>query len=128
MKSPYTEVRRYVANAEDLLQTKAGRENGLYKDKKYVRRAGDTAWKGVLMAVEEWLKNKGIVHPEKKRPSKERYQVHLSKKNCKLNSLFVAAYKGLHLYMGYDGNLIVKNTHGSLELARHIISFCDKES
>jgi len=83
MKAPYKEALRYISNAEGLLP-KAGRENGLYKDKKYVRMAGNTAWNGVLLAVEEWLKNKGV-HFQKKRPSKEWYQVHLAKKNRKLN-------------------------------------------
>lgn len=127
MKAPYKEALRYVANAEELLP-KAGRENGLYNDKKYVRMAGDTAWKGVLIAVEEWLKQKGVVRTERKRPSKEWYQVELSKRNRKLNSFFLAAYDGLHLSMGYDGLLLVKNAKECLHLAKEIITVCDKDS
>ena len=127
MKAPYLEARRYIANAEELLQTKAGRDNGLYKDKKYVKMAGDTAWKGVLYAVEEWLKNKGV-HRTKKRPHKDWYELEISKRNRKLNTLFVTAYEGLHLSLGYDGNLLVKNAKGFLELAKQIIALCDKDS
>jgi len=126
MKAPYTEARRYITNAEELLP-KAGRENGLYKDKKYVKMAGNTAWNGVLVALDEWLKNKGVHRPKKRRYT-EWYESEISKRNRKLNTLFVTAYDGLHLSMGYDGNLLVKNAQGSLELAKQIISLCNKDS
>jgi len=128
MKAPYKEARRYVTNAEELLQSKAGRDNGLYKDKKYVKMAGDIAYKGVLLAVEEWLKSKGVERPGKKRPSKEWYQVELSKRHRKLNSLFIVAYDGLHLYMGYDGFPLVRSAKDWMEIAKQIISLCDKDS
>ena len=52
-KNPIEEARRYVDNAKEIL-----RENGeldtetrLYGDSKYVRMAGDTLWKGVLLIL-----------------------------------------------------------------------------
>ena len=47
------EARRYVANAEEIIQrSKYDPETKSYKDKKYVRIAGDTLWKGCLIALD----------------------------------------------------------------------------
>ncbi len=124
MKSEYKETYRYFANAEELLR-KAGRENGSFKDKKYVKLAGHAAWTGVLLALDEYLASKNI-KKGKGRKSKEWYEVHLSKLNRKLNAIFINTYDGLHLAMGYDGNLVVKANQSFLEEGRRLIQLCEK--
>ena len=67
--NPIEEARRYVANAEEIIQkSKYDPVTGLYNDKKYVRMAGDTLWKGCLIALEAVLqirKGKGCPSIEK---------------------------------------------------------------
>ena len=54
VNDPVLEARRYVQNAKDLLTEKADldTETQLYRDKKYVRMAGNTLWNGVLLILE----------------------------------------------------------------------------
>ena len=125
MKTGYKEAHRYFANAEELLREKAGRENGNYKDQKYVRMAGSTAWIGVLLAVEEWLKSKNVLK-QKGRPSKEWYEMQLSMRNKKLNAAFMNAYYGLHLSLGYDGYPNVKAAKAALEDGLKVVRLCEK--
>ena len=50
--NPIEEARRYVANAEEIIKRSTyDPETKLYKDKKFVRIAGDTLWKGCLIAL-----------------------------------------------------------------------------
>ena len=125
MKTGYKEAHRYFANAQALLKEKAGRENGSFKDRKYVRLAGHSAWMGVLVAVDEYLSSKNI-KKERGRKSKEWYEVKLSRLNKKLNSAFINSYDGLHLTMGYDGNLVVKAAQGFLEEGKKVLRLCEK--
>jgi len=108
-----------------LLREKAGRENGFYKDKKYVRIAGHTAWTGVLLALDEYLASKNI-RKETGRKGKEWYEEQLSKQNKKIITAFISAYDGLHLSMGYDGNLIVKAAQGSIDAGRKVLQLCER--
>ncbi len=124
----YTEARRYIANAKEILREKAGRENGRYSDRKYVQMAGNTAWNGVLYAVNTWLKAKNIERPAQPRPDVEWYQMHLSKHNRKLNKHFTDAYDILHKYLGYDGALDASISRAGLSHAESLISICEKDS
>lgn len=121
----FKEALRYLANAEELLRNKAGRANGNYKDMKYVRLAGNAAWSGVLIAVDEYLNKKGI-QKTRGRKSKEWYTVQLSKLNRSLNTAFHNAYSGLHLSLGYDGLLRVKPAQDFLQQGREVIELCRK--
>ncbi|MDZ4845496.1 MAG: DUF5618 family protein [Chitinophagales bacterium] len=127
-KSAYAEAYRYLENAEELLKEKAGRENGFYKDKKYVRMAGNTAWSGVLEAIEYWLKVKGVERQKKLRPDMEWYHAAISKHNKKLNSYFADAYNILHKYMGYDGVLNAKVISEGIKEAYKVIASCERDS
>ncbi len=60
----------YLQNAKDLLK-KAGRDNGYFKDGKYVRTACGTAYLGSLLAADAYLVKKGKV---------------ILKKNCKIGT------------------------------------------
>ena len=58
------ETRRHIDNAKGFLSNNAGREDGLYRDRKYVKIAGHTAYTGILLALDELLNEK------RKRPEK----------------------------------------------------------
>jgi hypothetical protein len=57
--STIDEARRYLSNAKQILSEKAVKEDGLYKDRKYVKMAGHTAYIGVLEALDVVFKKKG---------------------------------------------------------------------
>ena len=51
-KNPIEEAKRYLQNAKDILRDKAVKDGNSYTDSKYVKMAGDTAWKGCLIALD----------------------------------------------------------------------------
>ena len=58
MKNPIEEARRYVSNAKDVIKNaNYDRKFKMYMDGKYVKMAGDTLWKGCLIALDAVLKN-----------------------------------------------------------------------
>ena len=94
------EAHRYLDNAKEILRDKAQKEDGYYKDKKYVKMAGNTAYSGVLEALD------GLFGIKKKgRKSVDWYQEELGKVDKKILTSFNSAYNMLHLLMGYDGEL-----------------------
>ena len=116
--NPTEEAKRYLDNARTILSTNAQKEGGFYQDRKYVRMAGNTAYNGILVALD------GIIpKPSKGRKSVEHYQ--RSIKDGKLMTLFNAAYDTLHLAMGYDGNLSVKIAQEGLSLSEKIIGYVE---
>jgi len=128
VKEPYKEALRYIRNAEELLASKAGRENGVYIDRKYVRMAGNTAWNGVLIAIGGWLEGMNIKYSGKTRPSEKWYEKEISKRNRKLNTHFTNAYDILHKSMGYDGVLLASISKEGLKVAHEIIILCNRHS
>jgi hypothetical protein len=117
------EARRYLKNACDILKNKAGNGvQGYYSDVKYVKVACNTAWNGVLVALEP----KFPVHLKGKRKSVEDYKRYLATRNRKALNDFVAAYQYLHLLGGYDGNLYKRTILAGVELAESIIEWCEK--
>ncbi len=116
------EAHRHIDNAKEILRDKAHKENGLYKDEKYVKMAGNTAYSGVLVALDGMfgLKKKG-------RKSVEWYQEELAKSDKKILDYFNAAYKNLHLAMGYDGNPTVDVCSAGLKQAEKIIQWIENK-
>ncbi len=55
------EAHRYLENAKEILIDKAQKEDGYYKDKKYVKLAGHAAYTGILVALDAYfgIKSKG---------------------------------------------------------------------
>lgn len=53
-KDPIEEASRYIANARTLLKEhgELNTDTQCYGDAKYVRMAGDTMWKGCLIALD----------------------------------------------------------------------------
>ena len=123
--NPIEEARRYVANAEEIIKKSVyDPETKLYRDKKYVRIAGDTLWKGCLIALDAVFD----VRKGKGRPSIEKYKEAVGKRDRKLLAAIVAGYDTMHLVMGYDGNKERKICDAGFERANDIIDHCAKLS
>ena len=121
VKNPIEEARRYVANAEMVIvNANYDPELKIYTDGKYVKMAGDTLWKGCLIALDAAL---GI-RKGKGRPSIEKYKEAAGKRDRKLLAAIVAGYDIMHLYMGYDGVKNKKVCDAGFENAYAIIDRC----
>jgi len=87
--------------------------------------AGDTAWKGVLIALD-------VVFDVKKRPNSrvsiEDYKAAVAKRNKQILSRVDSGYQILHLYMGYDGVLSYSVCKTGLDMANFIIEWCEKNA
>lgn len=119
--NPIEEARRYVANAQEIIErSKYDPETKLFKDKKYVRIAGDTLWKGCLIALDAVFQ----VRKGKGRPSIEKYKQAVAKRDGKLLQFVNSGYETMHLYMGYDGNKDRKVCDAGFEMANNIINRC----
>lgn len=120
---PVEEARRYVANAMEIIEkSKYDPETRSYKDKKYVRIAGDTLWKGCLIALDALLQ----IQKGKGRPSIEKYKEAAGKRDRKLLQFINLGYETMHLVMGYDGNQEGKVCEAGFERANAIIDHCAK--
>jgi len=119
------EAKRYISNAREILKTKAGNGvPGYYSDKKYVKMACNTAWNGVLVAMD----SKIPPMPKGKRKTVDTYKQYLATRNRKILNDFVADYEILHLLGGYDGTLHKKTIQTGFELADTIIEWCEKNT
>jgi len=114
------EAHRYLDNAKDILRDKGQKEDKYYKDSKYVKMAGNTAYNGVLVALDGLLGNK-----KKGRKSVEWYKEELSKLDKKILYSFFSAYETLHLSMGYDGHPSAQIAADGLEEAEEIIKWVE---
>ncbi len=119
MKDPIQEANRYLDNAKDILRTKAKKDGAMYSDKKYVRMACNTAYNGVLVALDAFAEKKGK-HP-KKRPDVYFYRDLLGKENRKILKLYNTIYDLLHLAGGYDGNLAVSVSSDGIKFSKELI-------
>lgn len=120
-ENPIEEARRYVANAQEIIEkSKYDPETKLYKDKKYVRIAGDTLWKGCLIAFDAVFQ----VRKGKGRPSIEKYKKAVAQRDGKLLQFVNSGYETMHLCMGYDGNKDKKVCSAGFDMANNIIDRC----
>jgi len=119
MNPTIKEANRYVSNAKEILEEKAIRDNGKYKDKKYIKIAGHTAYCGVLYVLDQLIEpsnpaladagpqaaapTRAESQKKSKRKSVEHYQTFLAKYDKKLLSDFNNLYNILHLDLAYDG-------------------------
>ena len=117
------EAKRYLKNGDELL-AKSGSKGGYYRDSKYVKLAGEAAWKGILMALDP-------LHPpvewDEKKKRYKRKSVQSYKKI--LNGAFPvaeqynSAYGSLHIDMGYEGNTDVRTKQIGWDNAKKIIKW-----
>ncbi len=117
----YLEALRYMDNAKETLQ-KAGKDEGLYKDKKYVRTASGIAYNAILIAIDEYLHRKEG-NSYKKAKSIEEYKSRITNKDKKLLALLVSAYDSLHINGYYIGTTSVDTIVSGLNKAYQIIEY-----
>jgi len=93
LSAEHAEAVRYMDNANETLQ-RAKKDGATYTDKKYVRTACGTAYNGVLIALDAWLKLKDIPLPRKnKQKSIEYYTFNIAALDKKLAADLDNAYR-----------------------------------
>ncbi len=125
LKHPIREAERYLANAKQILSEKAGKEGNYYTDPKYVKMAGNTAWSGILVALDAATDVRKNLKKGQRLDIKD-YQNAVAKKDRKMNIPFSVAYDSLHKTLGYDGNLSYKIVQESLSQGKMIIDWASK--
>ncbi|MBP8993955.1 MAG: DUF5618 family protein [Bacteroidales bacterium] len=119
-KTVYLECKRYMDNAKEILQ-KAKKDNGIYKDIKYVQTACGTAYNAVLLALDEYLIRKEPNKPKSK--DIEDYKKRISRQNKTILKILLSAYDELHLAGYYHGTQSAKTVQSGFENAYKIIEF-----
>ena len=121
-KNPIEEAERYLENARQILSEKAEKEGNYYYDSKYVKMAGNTAWNGVLVALDAVLDVRKNLR-KGQRPDFKDYQNAVLKKDSKMNQPLLGAYESLHKSLGYDGNPNYKVVQAAMEDGKLIVSW-----
>ena len=124
-KTPIEEAKRYLTNAKEILSERAGKIGNYYNDGKYVKMAGDTAWKGVLIALDSVFR---VKKKPNQRVSVEDYKASIAQTNRQVLTMVNAGYQILHLSMGYDGIKNYKVCQAGIEEAKKIINWCEKNT
>ena len=125
LKNPIKEAERYLQNAKQILTEKAQKDGDYYNDSKYVKMAGNTAWSGVLVALDATTNVRNNLKKGHRLDIKD-YQTAIAKKDPRMSKPLHSAYETLHLYLGYDGNPHYKVAQSGLEQAKDIISWAAK--
>ena len=120
-KTAYLEALRYFANAKETLKL-AKKDDYVYTDVKYVKTACGTAYNGVLIAVEHYLKGKeGLKF---KRPkSIEEFRTRVGKQNKSLLKMLNHAYETLHIHGYYFGTTAVSTVTDGFQIGLKIVQF-----
>lgn len=122
LKKEYAEAIRYMDNAKETLQRAQKEDDSkYYKDKKYVKTACGTAYNGILVALDAWLKIKGVEIKKGKRKSIEFYTDNIAKLDGKMSRALRSAYNILHLAGYYDGETNTKVISEGFDTAYEII-------
>ena len=116
----YSEAMRYMDNAREHLKS-ARKEGPFYHDRKYVRTACGTAYSGLLIAMDGFLRLRDIKSNKKERKSIEYYQSNITKIDKKMLDTLNVAYEILHLFGYYDGTKSVKVVKEGFDLAYKLI-------
>ncbi len=112
-----------MTNAQEIIEkSKYDPVTKFYLDKKYVRIAGDTLWKGCLIALDAVLN----VRQGKGRPSIEKYRKAAAQRDGKLLQYVNTGYETMHLHMGYDGTKNKKTCESGFDIANNLINYCAK--
>jgi hypothetical protein len=119
------DARRHIENAQKILRENGKKEEGFYTDEKYVAMAGHTAYRGILVALNELMKQNGIKKTTRKHV--DDYRDFISKIDKKILNYFNTAYNILHLDMGYDGIGKYTVVQDGLSCAEEIINWVEKK-
>jgi len=98
---------RYLQNAREILR-KTPVEDNIYTDIKPVREACSTAYLAVLIAIDEYLKKKGVSEdklPQSVDGYRQALKRYLAVRNGKLMREFERIYRELHIAGYYRGLL-----------------------
>jgi hypothetical protein len=125
-KNPIDEAKRYLENARTILSEKAKKDGNYYSDPKYVKIAGNTAWNGVLVALDSVLPVRQNLKKGQRLEFKD-YLDAISKKDKKMTRPLLGAYDTLHKSLGYDGVLIYKVVQTALEHGKEMIAWAAKQ-
>ena len=118
----YAEAMRYMNNAKETLRKAEKRDDGQYKDTKYVRTACGTAYLGVLIALDAWLTLKGVQMPIKRNHTNINfYLTNVGKLDMKMLDYLNDAYNVLHLDGYYRKVKNIKVIEGGFDTAYEII-------
>lgn len=120
--TPAQEAERYLENARRILTEKAGKEDGLYADVKYVKMAAGTAYSAALLILDEYLRQKEGVHFTKPE-SIEDYLIQLSKYNKKLVRILASVYDELYLAGYYHGTQSVNTMQKGMNGVRQMLNY-----
>ena len=121
----YKESMGYIKNAEEILATKADKNGMFYRDTKYTKMACGTAYNGVLLALEEYLKQKNnpIIKKKYQRLNVNDFKQKFSEmKDFEMQNYLKNAYDILHLYGYYDGNNSIGLLHDGIKVAKAIVN------
>lgn len=122
LPTAYDKANRYIEKAQLILRKKAGKKDGEYAHIKYVKTAGEMAYIGVLLAVDEYLmrmEGNKFTKPE----SIEDYRICVAKHNENLLSLLNQAYAYLYIVSYFHGVLSVRIMKNGIEVALKIIEY-----
>ncbi|MDR1632032.1 MAG: DUF5618 family protein [Dysgonamonadaceae bacterium] len=125
LKHPIREAERYLQNARELLSVKAEKDGDFYTDNKYVKMAGNTAWNGVLVALDAVLDVRKNMKKGQRLDFKD-YQMSIVRKDNKMNQHLINAYELLHKSLGYDGVTSYRTVQDAMNLASVLIGWADK--
>ena len=120
----YKESMRYIKNAEEILATKADKNGMYYRDIKYTKMACGTAYNGVLLALEEYLKQKNnpiIKKPHQRLNVNDFKQKFSEMKDFEMQNHLKNAYNILHLSGHYEGINSIGLLHDGIKVAKAII-------
>lgn len=123
-----SEAERYYDNAKTMLSEKANKQGNYYSDAKYVKTACGTAYCGVLILLDAFIRIRGQVTNYKNRKSIEYYRDNITDRDNQLLKYVNSAYNILHLSGYYDGELkyqIIQGGMGAfLDIMRHFRTKC----
>ena len=125
LKHPIREAERYLQNAKQILSEKAEKDGKYYNDRKYVKMAGNTAWNGVLLALDSVLPVRSNMK-KGQRPEFNDYMNAICKVDNKMSRPLLGTYESLHKTLGYDGNPNYKIVQESLSQAKIMIDWAEK--
>ena len=129
--TPVEDAYRYLDNSKEAIR-KTEVKDGFYEDPKYVKMACNTAYSGLLLAVNELFRYKGIEVPKRKKNGRQPMNVdfyveQLGKINRKMMKNFNEAYNYLHLFGGYDGSLSKEISKNGILFAKTVIDWVKKQ-
>jgi hypothetical protein len=121
---------RYLERAKKILAEKAklDKDGQRYLKTKYVKIAGNCAYLGVIIALQDWIKYQ--LHeelPKKRFGSLDIPIEYFKEKLAKHNQIMLAklndVYLGLRFYMGEDGYSRISLIKDSFKIAKEIIEW-----